>query len=101
MKYGFELANSSVPQLIVQYDVGEKYEQTFDNLPDARKAAALATDAMISMLETCADCNLDTFLGMQRDIDKIFADGGSVEEIRDKVQNIINQQIETAARGEI
>ena len=101
MKYGFELANSSVPQLIVTYDVGEKYEQTFDNLQDARKAAALATTAMIEMLDTCADCNLDTFQGIKRDIDKIFADGGSVEEIRDKVQDVINKQIETAAKGEI
>lgn len=101
MEYGFELANSSVPQLLVRCGVGEKYEQTFDNLQDARKAAALATSAMIEMLDTCADCNLDTFQGMQRDIDKIFADGGSIEEIRDKVQDVINQQIETAAKGEI
>ena len=101
MEYGFELANSSVPQLIVRYDVGKRYKETFDNLQDARKAAALATSAMIEMLDTCADCNLDTFQGMRRDIDKIFADGGSVEEIRDKVQDVINQQIGTAARGEI
>lgn len=101
MKYGFKLANSSVPQLIVTYDVGDKYKETFDDLQTAFKAAALATMAMNEMLDTCADCNLDTFQGMQRDIDKIFADGGSVEEIRDKVQDVINQQIETAAKGEI
>jgi len=101
MKYGFKLANSSVPQLIVTYDVGERYKETFEDLQTAFKAAALATQAMIEMLDTCADCNLDTFQGMQRDIDKIFADGGSVEEIRDKVQDIINRQIETAAKGEI
>lgn len=101
MKYGFKLANSSVPQLVVTYDVGEKYKETFDDLQTAFKAAALATMAMNEMLDTCADCNLDTFQGMRRDIDKIFADGGSVEEIRDKVQDVINQQIETAKKGEL
>ena len=41
MKYGFKLANSSVPQLIVTYDVGERYKETFDDLQTAFKAAAL------------------------------------------------------------
>lgn len=94
MKYGFELANSSVPQLIVRYDVGEKYKETFDNLQDARKAAALATAALDSMRGTYSDCICDILEGVARDIAKVFDDGGTLEELRDKVNAVITHEIE-------
>lgn len=94
MTYGFKLSTNVVENITVTSEGRKFFEQTFDNLQDARKAAALATAALDSMRGTYSDCICDILEGLARDIAKVFDDGGTLEELRDKVNAVITHEIE-------
>ena len=94
MTYGFILNTIGVESITVTGEEDKFFEQTFDNLKDARKAAALATAALDSMRGTYSDCICDILSGVARDIAKVFDDGGTLEELRDKINAVITHEIE-------
>ena len=94
MTYGFILANSTVDTVVPVLGEGEKLRQTFENLQDARKAAALATAALDLMRGTYSDCLCDILEGVLREVSAVFSDSGTIDELRSKVEGVISHQIE-------